>query len=248
MKALRQIGLLVLVVAGGCMPVSTVEPALRALRPRAGDIVEFTAAPVPVRIDDFEVKKKDIKKVLRTWHQVSEEHWRGGYSHVAFRDRTGTIRLKDGTIIRWMVKPGGLAMLAFQDGTVLHLAKELTPWTGKREIAYTFLLKKVQEDGFNLIVSKDDKNLGLIQKIIRTNRLNLEIENYSNIKEGPDLCHYSKSTEEIVAIIDVTKRNEKNYYVSYYIGPEGGASKEILIEERSGKWVVVNDDGMWNVK
>ncbi len=80
---------------------------------------------VPVRTNDFEVTKKDIKKVLRTWHQVSEEHWRGGYSHVAFRDRTGTIRLKDGTIIRWMVKPGGLAMLAFQDGTVLHLAKEL---------------------------------------------------------------------------------------------------------------------------
>ena len=127
MKALRQIGLLVLVVTGGCMrnPASTAEPALRALRPRAGDIVAFTADPVPVRTNDFEVTKKDIKKVLRTWHQVSEEHWRGGYSHVAFRDRTGTIRLKDGTIIRWMVKPGGLAMLAFQDGTVLHLAKEL---------------------------------------------------------------------------------------------------------------------------
>lgn len=128
MKALRQIGLLVFVVAGGCMPVSTVEPALSAMRPKAGDIVEFTADPVSARTNDFEVKRKDIEKVLRTWHQVSEEHWRHGYSHVAFRDRTGTIRLKDGTLIRWLVKPGGLAMLAFQDGTVLHLAKELTPW------------------------------------------------------------------------------------------------------------------------
>ena len=248
MKIVWQIGLLVFVVAGGCMPASTVEPALRAVRPKAGDIVEFTAAPVSARTNDFEVKRKDIEKVLRTWHQVSEEHWRHGYSHVAFRDRTGTIRFKDGTLIRWMVKPGGLAMLAFQDGTVLHLAKELTPWTKKMEIAYTFLLKKVQEDNLNLIVSKDDKNLGLIKNIIRTNRLNLAIENYSDIEEGPDLCHYSKSTKEMAAIIDVTKRNEQSYYVSYYIGPEGGASKEIQIEIRNGKWVVVNDNGMWNVK
>lgn len=248
MKALRQIGLLIFVLIGGCTPVSTVEPALSAMRPKAGDIVEFTADPVPARTNDFEVKRKDIEKVLRTWHQVSEEHWRHGYSHVAFRDRTGTIRLKDGTIIRWMVKPGGLAMLAFQDGTVLHLAKELTPWTKKTEIAYTFLLKKVQEDNLNLIVSKGDKNLGLIQKIIQTNKLNLEVENYSNIEEGPDLCHYSKSTKEMAAIIDITKRNEQSYYVSYYTGPEGGASKEIQIEIRNGKWVVVNDDGMWSVK
>jgi hypothetical protein len=248
MKALRQIGLLVLVLIGGCTPVSTVEPALSARRPKAGDIVEFTADPVSARTNDFEVKRQDIEKVLRSWHQVSQEHWQHGYSHVAFRDRTGTIRLKDGTLIRWLVKPGGLAMLAFQDGTVLHLAKELTPWTEKTEIAYTFLLNKVQEDNLHLIASKDDKNLGLIQKIIKTNKLNLEVENYSNIKEGPDLCYYSKSTKEMAAIIDVTKRNEQRYYVSYYTGPEGGASKKIQIEIRNGKWVVVNDDGMWNVK
>ncbi len=257
---LRYIGLVVFVFIGGCSqnPVSTAEPALLAVRPKAGEIAEFTADEVPARIKDFEVKRKDIEKVLRRWHQVSEEHWRHGYSHVAFRDRTGTIRLKDGTIVRWMVRPGGLAMLAFQDGTVLHLAKELTPWekdaeaiayeAETKETAYTFLLKKVQEDNLNLIAAKDDKNLGLIQRIIRTNRLNLEIENYSNIEEGPDLCYYSKSTKETVAIIDVTKRSEKNYYVSYYIGPEGGASKEIMIEKKNEKWVVVNDDGMWNVK
>jgi len=257
---LRYIGLLVFVFIGGCSqnPASTAEPVLLAVRPKAGDIVEFTADPVSVRTNDFKVERKDIEKVLRTWHQVSQEHWRHGYSHVAFRDRTGTIRLKDGTIVRWMVRPAGLAMLAFQDGTVLHLAKELTPWkkyaepaayeAEKMEIAYTFLLKKVQDDNVNLIAAKDDKNLSLIQKIIHTNKLNLEVENYSDIKEGPDLCYYSKSTKETVAIIDVTKRDEKSYYVSYYIGPEGGASKEILVEKRGGKWTVVNDDGMWNVK
>ena len=118
----------------------------------------------------------------------------------------------------------------------------------KMEIAYTFLLKKLQEDSINLIASKDDESLSLIQNIIHTNRLNLEVENYNNIEQRPDLCHYSKSTKKAVAIIDITKRNEKSYYTSYYIGPEGGASKEILIEKRNGKWAIVNDDGMWNVK
>ena len=62
------------------------------------------------------------------------------------------------------------------------------------------------------------------------------------------MCYYSKSTKKLVAVIGVTKRSEDTYYVSYYLGPEGGASKEILIEKRNGDWAVVNDDGMWNVK
>jgi len=125
---------------------------------------------------------------------------------------------------------------------------KITDEAEKMEVAYTFLLKKLQEDNQNLIASKDDESLSLIQSIIHTNRLNLEVENYNNIEQGPDLCHYSKSTKKTVAIIDVTKRNEKSYYISYYIGPEGGASKEILLEKRNGKWIIVNDDGMWSVK
>ena len=118
----------------------------------------------------------------------------------------------------------------------------------KKEVAYRFLLKKMAKDGLNLIVSKDDENLGLIQDIIRTNSLNLEVEGFNNIEKGPDLCYYSKTTGRLVAIIDVAKRGEKNYYVSYYLGPEGGASKEIIIEKIDEKWAVANDDGMWSVK
>ena len=118
----------------------------------------------------------------------------------------------------------------------------------KVEIAYTFLLKKVQEDNQNLIAFKDDESSGLIQDIIQTNRFNLEVEDYNNIEQGPDLCYYSKSTKKIITIIDVTRRDEQSYYISYYIGPEGGASKEIQLEKRNGKWTVVNDDGMWNIK
>jgi hypothetical protein len=115
-------------------------------------------------------------------------------------------------------------------------------------VAYTFLLEKLQDDSVNLVASDDDEDLALIRDIIRTKGLKLEVENYSNTEKGPDLCHYSKSTRKLVAIIDVTMRTESSYYVSYYIGPEGGASKDIQIEERNGKWTVVNDDGMWNVK
>lgn len=120
--------------------------------------------------------------------------------------------------------------------------------TEKMEIAYTFLLKKLQKDSINLIASKDDENLSLIHNIIHTNRLNIGVENYNNLEQRQDLCYYSKSTKKAVAIIDITRRNKKKYYVSYYIGPEGGASKEILIEKKIGKWAIVNDDGMWNVK
>ena len=125
---------------------------------------------------------------------------------------------------------------------------EMIHETEKTATAYTFLLKKLQEDNLNLIAAKNNENVSLIQDIVRTNKLNLEVENYSNIEKRQDLCYYSKSTKRTVAIIDVARRNERNYYVSYYVGPEGGASKEILIAKRNGKWVVVNDDGIWAVK
>ena len=379
------------------------EAAVSAVCPKPGDIGEFKPDLVSARthFKDFKVERKKLEDILLTWYRVSQEHWRHGYSHVAFGDRTGTIKLKDGTAIRWMVRPGGLARLTFQDGTTLYLAKELTPWkkdaepaaapsrrvgekadSGKDELqltcwmgrtafvvgqelgppkirlrnntdkvveligptetviecslmepdksavtmciamptgvdprrmpprklkaratleleaegiwyyqdgigfepyvfrqegthkfkckyeavnsniitiivrkngsekaaAYTFLLQKMAKDRLNLITSRDDESLGLIQDIIRANRLNLEVEGYNNIEKGPDLCQYSKTTGQLVAIIDVAKRGEKNYYVSYYLGPEGGASKEIIIEKINEKWAVANDDGMWSVK
>lgn len=118
----------------------------------------------------------------------------------------------------------------------------------KTEVAYTFLLKKVAQDNISLIASRDDKNLSLIQNIIRAGSLGLEVEAFNNIEQGPDLCHYSKTTNRLVAVIDVAKKGEKNYYVSYYLGPEGAASKKIIIEKINGKPIVANDDGMWSVK
>lgn len=154
--------------------------------------------------------------------------------------------IRNGTIIALitLLLAGSCKHIESENGDPNEMSHE----TEKMGVAYTFLLKKLQEDNLNLIASQDDENLSLIRNVIRTNRLNLEVENYSSIERGPDLCHYSKSTQKLVAIIDVEKRNEQRFYVSYYIGPEGGASKEILIERRNGRWIVVNDDGMWSVK
>ena len=154
--------------------------------------------------------------------------------------------IRNGTMIAllMLVLAGSCKHIESENGDPNEMSHE----TEKMAVAYTFLLKKLQEDNVNLIASKDDENLSLIRDIIQTNRLSLELEDCSNIEKGPDLCHYSKSTKKLVAIIDIEKRNEQGYYVSYYLGPEGGASKEILVEKRNGKWTVVNDDGMWSVK
>ena len=154
--------------------------------------------------------------------------------------------IRNGTMIAllMLVLAGSCKHIESENGDPNEMSHE----TEKMAVAYTFLLKKLQEDNVNLIASQDDENLSLIRNIISTNRLKLELENYNNIERGPDFCHYSKSTKKLVAIIDIEKRNEQRFYLSYYLGPEGGASKEILIEKSNGRWIVANDDGMWSVK
>ena len=127
-------------------------------------------------------------------------------------------------------------------------SRQITDENERLTVAYTFLLSKLKEDNLSLIASEHNVNLDMLKDIIETDKLNFEVENFANIERGPDLCYYSKSTKQQVALISVTKRNENRYYVSYYIGPEGGASKDIQIEKRSGKWIVINDDGFWSVK
>ena len=127
-------------------------------------------------------------------------------------------------------------------------SRQITDENERLTVAYTFLLSKLKEDNLSLIASEHNINLDMLKDIIETDKLNFEVENFANIERGIDLCYYSKSTKQQVALISVTKRNENRYYVSYYIGPEGGASKDIQIEKRSGKWTIINDDGFWSVK
>ena len=121
---------------------------------------------------------------------------------------------------------------------------ELEKW----HFAYTFLLTELNNQNYKLIASINNENIDTVKKVINENNLNLEIEDYSNLEKHSDLCNYSKSTKRLVVVISVLKRDEKKYYISYYIGPEGGASKEIEIVKRKGRWTVANDDGRWAVK
>ena len=127
-------------------------------------------------------------------------------------------------------------------------AHKADPEAEKMVLAYAFLLEKLQEDNIIFIASEVDKNLNSIRDIIREEGLKLEVENYGNLEKRPDLCYYSKSTKKLVAVIDITKKSEDSYYVSYYLGPEGGASKEIQIEKKNGDWAIEYDDGMWIIK
>ncbi len=110
-------------------------PVANVMLPSPEEISEFKADPIPAwsHWAEFKIDRTAFLKVLTTWHQVSSEHWRLGYSHVGLEDRTGTIRLKDGTSIRWMVKPGGLAYLSLPSGETIFLAKELSRWKGTAE-------------------------------------------------------------------------------------------------------------------
>ncbi len=93
--------------------------------PAEKEIDEFTADKVRpnVHFKDFKVDKADLLKILRDYHVTPKQDWKHGYSHVLGEDRTGTIALRDGTKIEYMVRPGGLASLTFPDSRKLFLAK-----------------------------------------------------------------------------------------------------------------------------
>jgi len=114
------------------LPETRVAPAPRVAStpPDPEQIVAFSAGPLPSRthFKTFVVGWRELEEILRSWRQVSKEHWLHGYSHVAFEDRTGTVTLCDGTIVKWLVRPGGLAAFTHDQGETVYLAKELTRW------------------------------------------------------------------------------------------------------------------------
>jgi hypothetical protein len=118
----------------------------------------------------------------------------------------------------------------------------------ERRAAYRFLFEKLKEEKINLVATPGDEDLVLIKEVVAGDGLGFRVERYADIERGADLCYYSKGSEELVAIVGVESKDENRYYVSYYLGPEGGASKEIEIEKRGARLVVVDDDGRWEVK
>jgi hypothetical protein len=98
------------------------EPKLQAF----ATITTFSADPVPPEpsgdFKDFRVDRADFIKILDSYFTVNRDQWLHHYSHVAFGDRTGTAALTDGTALKWLVRPGGLATVTLPDGTTLYLA------------------------------------------------------------------------------------------------------------------------------
>jgi hypothetical protein len=94
--------------------------------PAENDIELFYPDPirrdVPVKFP--QIDKAELGKILRTYRVIPKQDWKHNYSHVGLGDRTGTIVLRDGTKIEYMVRPGGLATLTFLDGRKLYLADE----------------------------------------------------------------------------------------------------------------------------
>ena len=65
----------------------------------------------------------DVLEFVARAKVVSESEWRHEYSHVAFGDRIGRLTLRDGTVLRWLVRPGGLARLEWPDGRATYLVR-----------------------------------------------------------------------------------------------------------------------------
>jgi len=95
--------------------------------PSFADVTEFHADDCQLPENSFKTGRDDLQKILETYFVISEAHWRNHYSHMTRLDRTGTITLKNGTVIRWLVRAGGLAVLTFPDKTSIYLANTITP-------------------------------------------------------------------------------------------------------------------------
>jgi hypothetical protein len=103
--------------------------ASEALHVASVDVVAFTADPVSpdnsdAHFKDFQITRSSLMTILDSYHEVPSDVWAHRYSHVAGGDRTGTITLRDGRIIKWLARPAGLATLIFPDGGKVYLARE----------------------------------------------------------------------------------------------------------------------------
>jgi hypothetical protein len=111
------------VTALAAAPSFAAEPQI----PTDAQIARCSADPVPKTGDRYfanlRVTCDDVRQFLAQAHVVSEWEWQHQYSHVGSGDRTGLLILRDGTTLRWMVRPGGLAYLESSDGHKAYLVR-----------------------------------------------------------------------------------------------------------------------------
>ena len=138
---------------------------------------------------------------------------------------------------------GIFTMVCKKNDTIVY-----SPEVEKLKAAYAYLLTELHNQNIHVIALQDDENPEIVREIITALGLNLEVERVVDLEKRSDLCYYSRITGRLITVIGVDKRDGDKYYVSYYIGPEGGGSKVIELIKRKGEWFVANDDGRWVVK
>lgn len=117
-----QILLVLVVTVASASALAADRPALPGPQQIASCVVEVK----PAQAGSWkppEVTCKDVLAFLATAKVVSRESWLHDYSHVAMADYTGTITLRTGETVLWLVRPGGLGTLKFQGGGELFLVR-----------------------------------------------------------------------------------------------------------------------------
>jgi hypothetical protein len=110
---------LVLLVSG----VVASEPGVPTAEQIASCRTDPVARTSAGHFSNLSVTCSDVTEFLGAADVVSAWQWFHGFSHVAFGDRTGGLTLRDGTELRWMIRPGGLGYLEFVDGRKVYLAR-----------------------------------------------------------------------------------------------------------------------------
>jgi hypothetical protein len=85
--------------------------------------VDPVARPSGGAFSSLRVSCDDVLEFLAKGKVVSASQWRHVYSHVAFGDRTERLTLRDRTVLRSLVRPGGLAYLEWPDGHKTYLVR-----------------------------------------------------------------------------------------------------------------------------
>jgi hypothetical protein len=67
-----------------------------------------------------------VREALTTFFVRNGDDWRHGYSHVP-SDVVGHLEFPDKNQMRWLIRPGGLALVLYPDGGIVYLAREINP-------------------------------------------------------------------------------------------------------------------------
>ena len=85
-----------------------------------GLLVRVDVPPPLFRNADAKAEADSARRVLTSYCVAELEDW-NRVPHIAFRDRTGTAKLRDGTRVDWTIRPGGIAFLEHPGGEVTYL-------------------------------------------------------------------------------------------------------------------------------